>query len=515
MPLQKLPTASLDDVNHRRRARETINKILDHSFDDSRVRTPGEVAAGVMPVNYAYPPGDIRRYHSLGLTTADAALDALVAVCTEDGLMGYIPGGAWLFEEEHDFPADFPGLYGDGIFSTFLYFNGAAGETFISFSASVGALGKYSDFRLVAGAPGNSIATARSVARNGIFFEGGGGQGRLSNIKAENFNGFALRFLDIWDTHGDHLITEECGNSTYYAWSCESSGAVAFHNVWSRIQVELSHDKAFYIAGLNNTVLELHSERTDGNGTDYTHVLGGSITDFLIQDGLTVFDIGDDPQPAFTLHNFTCVNAQFPDSNLRRFHFIDSAITGTLTNECISADVLLSNTKVLGNLVIDGNGAKLVCDQKTRIDGTITNGGGTNTFEGHDCVLDSWPAVIQVRMKDSIVNDAVTTTTGQRVNATGVTLSSTLEIAGNDTIWISDNCDFVGNVTKGGGTPGWAFGPQDRFHGTAATDFNSAPTSATGTFYRNQRHYRPNPASGQTDYFIYSGSAWVTGPSNP
>lgn len=62
MPLQKLPTVDLDNVNHRKRARETINGILDHSFDDSRAITAEEQIAGVTVVNPAYRPGDVRRY---------------------------------------------------------------------------------------------------------------------------------------------------------------------------------------------------------------------------------------------------------------------------------------------------------------------------------------------------------------------------------------------------------------------------------------------------------------------
>src|SRR6187549_2009020 len=62
MPIPKLPVVDLDNVNHRRRARETLNNVLDHSFDDSRRRTAAEVSAGITPVNYAYEPGDFRRY---------------------------------------------------------------------------------------------------------------------------------------------------------------------------------------------------------------------------------------------------------------------------------------------------------------------------------------------------------------------------------------------------------------------------------------------------------------------
>jgi hypothetical protein len=76
MSLQKLPTVGLDDINHRKRARETINKILDHSFDDSRVQTSDEKLAGVTPVNYAYPPGDVRRYGATG----DGVTDDTVAI---------------------------------------------------------------------------------------------------------------------------------------------------------------------------------------------------------------------------------------------------------------------------------------------------------------------------------------------------------------------------------------------------------------------------------------------------
>lgn len=78
MPLPQLPVVGLDDVNHRRRSRETINDILTHQFDDSRVRTPAEIAAGVTPVNYAYPPGDVRRYGAKcdGVTDDTAAINA-------------------------------------------------------------------------------------------------------------------------------------------------------------------------------------------------------------------------------------------------------------------------------------------------------------------------------------------------------------------------------------------------------------------------------------------------------
>lgn len=99
MPLEKLPTTSLDDVNHRRRARETINKVLSHEFDDSRVTTTAEKLAGVTVINSAFPPGDVRRYGAKGYPTDDTApFQAAINSAGAGSYRGavYIPAGAWL-----------------------------------------------------------------------------------------------------------------------------------------------------------------------------------------------------------------------------------------------------------------------------------------------------------------------------------------------------------------------------------------------------------------------------------
>lgn len=85
MPLSKLPTSGLDDVNQRRRHVETLNNVLDFTFDDSRVRTRAESAALMTPVNYAYAPGSVLRAGAKGDGATDdtaafqRALDALPA----------------------------------------------------------------------------------------------------------------------------------------------------------------------------------------------------------------------------------------------------------------------------------------------------------------------------------------------------------------------------------------------------------------------------------------------------
>lgn len=97
MPLPKLAVQSLDDQNFRRRHREVTNSILDHSFDDSKVRTPAEVAAGVTPINTAYDPYNVRRYGAKGdgVTDDTAAINAAILVASQTNAGA--PGSAVLF----------------------------------------------------------------------------------------------------------------------------------------------------------------------------------------------------------------------------------------------------------------------------------------------------------------------------------------------------------------------------------------------------------------------------------
>jgi len=60
--LPLLPTNNQSDVLHRKRIAETVNDILRFHNDDWRKRTAAEIAAGVTPTDYAYPPGRIDRY---------------------------------------------------------------------------------------------------------------------------------------------------------------------------------------------------------------------------------------------------------------------------------------------------------------------------------------------------------------------------------------------------------------------------------------------------------------------
>jgi hypothetical protein len=62
-----------------RRVAETLNNVLTFQHDDSRIRTAAEVSAGVRPLNYAYPPGHVRRYGAQGGGTYGSGPDDTAA----------------------------------------------------------------------------------------------------------------------------------------------------------------------------------------------------------------------------------------------------------------------------------------------------------------------------------------------------------------------------------------------------------------------------------------------------
>lgn len=86
MTLPKIPVHSLDDINHRRGARERINAILDHSFDDSKIQTPEEKLAGITPVNPAFRPVNPKRYGAKGDGVTDDTGAVAQAISASDPL---------------------------------------------------------------------------------------------------------------------------------------------------------------------------------------------------------------------------------------------------------------------------------------------------------------------------------------------------------------------------------------------------------------------------------------------
>jgi len=90
----------------------TLSSSLIGTTLDSLKRTAAEISAGVTPVNYAYPPGDVRRYGAIGDGISDdtAAIQAALNCQREI----YLPAGTYKVTSSLQFKGDGQVLYGDG-----------------------------------------------------------------------------------------------------------------------------------------------------------------------------------------------------------------------------------------------------------------------------------------------------------------------------------------------------------------------------------------------------------------
>lgn len=107
-------------------------------------RTAAEITAGVTPTNYAYPPGDVRRYGAVGdgITNDAPAIQSAINAAnvgtspTSGNARVHVPAGYYLLSSPIEMP-DYMEIVGDGPFSTIFtgsissasYFRGQYGET--------------------------------------------------------------------------------------------------------------------------------------------------------------------------------------------------------------------------------------------------------------------------------------------------------------------------------------------------------------------------------------------------
>src|SRR5690606_20721054 len=92
-----VPPSHASESEHRRQIANVVNIINQTTPDYSR--TAAEIAAGVTPVDYRYPEGNVRRYGAVGNGVADdtqaiqAALDAAAETSFYGGSVVSIPPG--------------------------------------------------------------------------------------------------------------------------------------------------------------------------------------------------------------------------------------------------------------------------------------------------------------------------------------------------------------------------------------------------------------------------------------
>ncbi|WIT94252.1 hypothetical protein MHMKNFAF_00045 [Klebsiella phage vB_KpnS_2146-302] len=99
----------------------------------------------------------------------------------------------------------------------------------------------------------------RNTALNGVFVKGA-----LLNfgaIRANNFNGYGVRFGAVWDSTAASLSVELCGNTSNHALSIEPFGDTSNCLNIGRIQCERAYHKQMLINVIRSEIHNIHAER--------------------------------------------------------------------------------------------------------------------------------------------------------------------------------------------------------------------------------------------------------------
>lgn len=182
MALPTIPTRHQDSGAHRQRIAETVNGVTSFQFDDSRVMTQAEITASVTPVNYAYAPGDIRRYGAKvdGITNDSAAITAagLVASQSSGGIAVYFPAGTTRYTGDLSLQT-FIKWRGDGMWKSVLQALDSTGRVLLGSGHNT-----LSDLQLL-----GSVATAGAYVGTGLQIAESdfAGDMQLSRMVIQNF----------------------------------------------------------------------------------------------------------------------------------------------------------------------------------------------------------------------------------------------------------------------------------------------------------------------------------------
>lgn len=268
MPLQKRPVNGLDDVNQKRRDREVMNQILDHSFDDSRVQTSAEKLAGVTPVNYAYSPEilNLKRFMTRAQAAGDGTKDigdaiekASSVMPANVGGMIYVPPGNWRLEREITFKPKTI-IYGEGWASNIQFYAQANGDiAFRNASATAGPDGfiEFKDLSLVHSNPSSfhSVIGIQLIDNSGVGSEHSA-YCKIRGIKFQNWNWRAINMDWAYATYIDQCNFWSIKNYKY-ATSAGAAVAMYMQGVANGVSVIRNHtslcDQIMRVGGIGTS----------------------------------------------------------------------------------------------------------------------------------------------------------------------------------------------------------------------------------------------------------------------
>lgn len=468
-----------------------------------------------------------------GTTDDTAALSLAITYATSSNKLLVAPAGRYLMSGTGiSLPAGFPGLIGEGLSRTLFYYTGTGTAITVDGSAK---LGVYRDWQVISGAVGATESTARSTARNGVYWNCYGGLGNIKNIKSTYFNGFGMKFEAIADSYVENVIVEACGNASERAFSIVNGTGSAKNSLFNRVQVDGSYILAMLIEGSGNSINTIRSERSSGNGVLYTHIIRGDTTvvdciidgptyvytgigigngfikNLNVKSGAVDFTTSVAYDSTISIDNsaFSGV-ASITSGNSRPYSFKDCIFFSTVSSSYASKYTQFTNCAMKSDISLSGNGVKVKLRDCT-VDGAIGAGSGSNSIEIDGGDYAYYPSLDNVIARNANFTTAFSTGFTQKAISLACVFSGLVTIRGTTTKWVSESCDFNGGVALGTGTPCWSFGINDTFASVTGA-LNAAPTA--GTWQRGHRAYNPTPTVGQPKSWVCTASGtpgtWVS-----
>lgn len=281
-----------------------------------------------------------------------------------------------------------------------------------------------------------------------------------NSVRVYNCNGFGVKINKVWDSVFETISVEKCGNATEYAFSMNDDGDTCNTTHILRLQVEQAKTKAIFISPntLSCVIDNIHSERAEGDGSNYTWHLGGNRCQYNAirlsantgTNAKVLFDGTNTTYISPLIEKEGIIRADINAINGSKLTFIGGDFqpeTGDKTNQY--GDIVFINTTIL-NLKTNGGGKNAFIKCKI-VKADI--GYCTNNVVFDDCVISELAqssANSKIKTKKSKINSVTSLPNLSIFDDTEIT-TTTLNVAYKK-CYLLNNSKVNGNVNIDFGT---------------------------------------------------------------
>lgn len=423
-------------------------------------------------------------------------------------------------------------LVGQGISTTFLHstIDGAKPALVLRNYGGV-----TSDFGIDSGTPGSTPADARSTDRHGILFDWSGGHGTIRSVEARWFNGYGMRFVTLWDSIVENVITVGCGNDTVHAIEFTSPGDTTNHTNVNRVQAENSQGRAilFDATCMNMCVDNIHCEGTVGRRGQYAVSLLGTAMSYrnariannggnvevLLGGAGNVYDrFSFEPGVLVDYASGATGRTErsfFTHSSMDRLRILERNRGALVVSDCTIdhldiADQMRTTTFVrctIGSVAVRGNQTDVTFED-CEITGTWSSEGNP-VVRAHGCRLAQGPAGASIHLTGCTIRGTYASTFNQQIRTIDCRFDGDVILDQTGArIWLFGRFDVAGSLLCNNPQ---AFGACS-LDGSVAGGVHPNWYGNGGTWPAGTLRARPDVKRGDSPFSRFDGHGWSYSP---